>query len=115
VGDTVIEYIVRLVRASRPQDPTAPDFIKRLVDWGAGPRAGIFLAEAGRAFAAMQGEPAVSEADIQKAAGPVLRHRIGTNFQAQAEGKSSENCIRQLLQLITPREEPRYNQPSRKK
>jgi MoxR-like ATPase len=108
VGETVIDYIARLVRATRPGDPTAPDFIKRLVDFGAGPRAGIFLAEAGRAFAAMAGEPAVTEADVQKAAIPVLRHRIGTNFQAQAEGMTSEDLVRKLLTVITPREEAKY-------
>jgi MoxR-like ATPase len=113
VGETVIDYITRLVRATRPGDPTAPDFIKRMVDFGAGPRAGIFLAEAGRAFAAMQGEPAVSEADVQKAALPVLRHRIGTNFQAQAEGKTSDDLIKQLLATIPPREEGRYDRKRR--
>ncbi len=113
VGDTVIDYITRLVRATRPSDPTAPDFIKRFVDWGAGPRAGIFLAEAGRAFAAMQGEPAVSEADVQKAAAPVLRHRIGCNFQAQAEGLTSDDLVRQLLAAVPPREEGRYDKRKR--
>jgi MoxR-like ATPase len=113
VGDAVTDYIVRLVRATRPDDPTAPEFIKRMVDFGAGPRAGIYLAEAGRAFAAMAGEPAVSEADIQKAAIPVLRHRIGTNFQAQAEGKSSDDLVRQLLAAIPPREEARYDKRRR--
>jgi MoxR-like ATPase len=107
-GDTIVDYAVRLARATRPSDPTAPDFIKRLVDFGAGPRAGIYLVEAGRAFAAMQGEPAVSEADIQKAAIPVLRHRIATNFQAQAEGKTTDDIIKQLLATIPPREEGRY-------
>jgi MoxR-like ATPase len=113
VGETVTDYIARLVRATRPKDPTAPDFVKRMVDFGAGTRAGIYLAEAGRAFAAMAGEPAVSEADIQKAALPVLRHRIGTNFQAQAEGKNSEDIIRQLLATIPPREEGRYDKRKR--
>lgn len=113
VGETVIDYIIRLVRATRPSDPTSPDFIKRLVDFGAGPRAGIFLAEAGRAFAAMQGEPAVTEADIQKAAIPVLRHRIGTNFQAQAEGMTSEDLIRKLLTVVTPRDEAKYTKSRR--
>src|SRR4051812_37714171 len=108
VGETVIDYITRLVRATRPTDPTAPDFVKRMVDFGAGPRAGIFLAEAGRAFAAMQGEPAVSEADVQKAAIPVLRHRVSCNFQAQAEGLTSDDIVRQLIGVIPPREEPRY-------
>lgn len=113
VGETVVDYIIRLVRATRPSDPTSPDFIKRLVDFGAGPRAGIFLAEAGRAFAAMQGEPAVTEADIQKAAIPVLRHRIGTNFQAQAEGMTSEDLIRKLLTVVTPRDEAKYTKSRR--
>lgn len=108
VGETVIDYITRLVRATRPGDPTAPDFIKRLVDYGAGPRAGMFIAAAGRAFAAMQGEPAVSEADVQKAAIPVLRHRISCNFQAQAEGLSSDDLVRKLLTVIPQREEARY-------
>ena len=109
VGETIIDYCARLVRATRPSDPTAPEFIKRLVDYGAGPRAGIFLAEAGRAFAAMQGEPAVSEADIQKAAIPVLRHRVACNFQAQAEGLTSDDIVRQILAAVPPREEPRYS------
>jgi MoxR-like ATPase len=114
-GDTVIDYATRLVRASRPRDPSAPDFVKRMVDFGAGPRASIYLVEAGRAFAAMQGEPAVSEADVQKAAIPVLRHRIGTNFQAQAEGKTSEDIIRQLLATVPAREEARYERRGGKK
>ncbi len=113
VGETVIDYIARLVRATRPSDPTAPEFIKKWVNFGAGPRAGIYLAEAGRAFAAMAAEPSVSESDVQKAAIPVLRHRIGLNFQAQAEGKSPEDVIRMLLAAVTPREEPKYGPPPR--
>src|SRR5262249_48496673 len=104
-GDAVIDYAARLARATRPGDPTAPDLIKRMVDCGAGPRAGIYLVEAGRAFAAMQGEPAVSEADVRKAAIPVLRHRIGTNFQAQAEGRTTEDLIRHLLQVVKSSDE----------
>jgi MoxR-like ATPase len=108
VGDAVNDYIVRLVRATRPSDPTAPESVKRTVDYGAGPRACIFLAEAGRAFAAMEGRPAVSEEDVRKAAIPVLRHRISTNFQAQAEGATSEDIIRRLLDSVGPREEAKY-------
>jgi MoxR-like ATPase len=113
VGDAVYDYIARLVRATRPADPTAPEFVRKMVDYGAGPRAGIYLAEAGRAFAAMDGRPTVSEEDVQKAAFPVLRHRIGTNFQAQAEGKNSEDIIRQLLATIGPREEAKYEKRRR--
>ena len=100
VGDYVIDYIVRLVRATRPKDPTAPDFVKKMVDYGAGPRACLFLRDAGRAFAAMDGRFSVAIDDVKKAAIAVLRHRISTNFQAQAEGKKSEDIIRQLLAII---------------
>jgi MoxR-like ATPase len=113
VGEVVLDYITRLVRSTRPKDPTAPDFVRRMVDFGAGPRAGIFLRDAGRAFAAMDGRPAVSEEDVQKAAIPVLRHRIATNFQAQAEGKTSEDIINQLLATVGPREEGKYEKRKR--
>jgi MoxR-like ATPase len=104
----VIEFIVKLVRATRPKDPTAPDMIKRLVDWGAGPRAGQFLVRAGQAFAAMDGRPSVAIDDIKKAAIPVLRHRVSANFQAQAEGKSSDDIVMELLKVVSEPEPPKY-------
>ena len=97
VGDYVLDYVTRLVRATRPQDPTAPDFVRKMVDWGAGPRAGQFLIHGGQAMAAMDGRFSVAIDDIKKVAIPVLRHRVSTNFQAQAEGKTSEDIIEQLL------------------
>jgi MoxR-like ATPase len=108
VGDFVKDYVTRLVRATRPKDATAPDFVKKMVDWGAGPRAGIFLIQGGRAMAAMDGRFSVAIDDIKKVAIPVLRHRISTNFQAQAEGKSSEDVIEQLLQVIGEPEVAKY-------
>ena len=108
VGEYVIDYALRLVRATRPKDDTAPDFVKKLVDWGAGPRAGQFLIQGGKAFAAMEGRFSVAIDDIKKAAIPVLRHRISTNFQAQAEGKASEDIVRQLLEMISEQEVPKY-------
>jgi MoxR-like ATPase len=108
VGEYVIDYALRLVRATRPKDETAPDFVKKMVDWGAGPRAGQFLIQGGKAFAAMEGRFSVAIDDIRKAAAPVLRHRVSTNFQAQAEGKTSEDIIRQLLELISEQEVPKY-------
>src|SRR5262249_16296315 len=87
VGEYVIAYPLRLVRATRPNDEPAPEFVKKLVDWGAGPRAGQFLIQGGKAFAALDGRFSVAIDDIRKAAAPVLRHRVSTNFQAQAEGK----------------------------
>ncbi len=108
VGDFVIDFVTRLVRATRPKDPTAPEFIKRMVDFGAGVRAGQYLISAGKAFAAMDGRFSVAIDDIKKAAEPVLRHRIGTNFQAQAEGKTSEDLIAELLKVIGDPEPPKY-------
>jgi MoxR-like ATPase len=112
-SEPIKDYIARLVRATRPGDPTSPDFVRRMVDYGAGPRAGIYIQEAGRAFAALDGRPAVSEEDVQKAAIPVLRHRISTNFQAQAEGKTSDDIVRQLLAAVGPREEGKYDKRRR--
>ena len=108
VGDYVIDYVTRLVRATRPGDPSSPEFVKKLVGFGAGPRAGESLIYAGQAFAAMEGRFSVSIDDIKKAALPVLRHRVNTNFQAQAEGKSSEDVILQLLTAIGEPEPAKY-------
>jgi MoxR-like ATPase len=107
-GDYVHDYIVRLVRATRPKDPSAPDFVKRMVDWGAGPRACQYLAHGGKAMAAMEGRFSVAIDDIKKVAIPVLRHRVSTNFQAQAEGKTSEDVIQMLLKTIGEGEAPKY-------
>jgi MoxR-like ATPase len=108
VGDFVIDFVTRLVRATRPSDPTAPDFIKKMVDHGAGVRAGQYLIQAGKAYAAMDGRYSVSIDDIRKAATPVLRHRIGTNFTAQAEGKTSEDIVQLLLQAVGEPEPQKY-------
>ena len=108
VGEYVIDFATRLVRATRPRDPSAPEFVRKMVDWGAGPRAGIFLIQGGKAMAAMDGRFSVAIDDIKKVAIPVLRHRISTNFQAQAEGKTSEDIIQQLLATVGEPEPPKY-------
>jgi len=108
VGDYVVEFVARLVRATRPQDPTAPEFIRKMVDWGAGPRAGQFLIQGGKAMAALDGRFSVAVDDIKKVAIPVLRHRVGTNFQAQAEGKTSEDIVTQLLAYVSEPEPAKY-------
>jgi MoxR-like ATPase len=113
VGDFVIDFVTRLVRATRPKDPTAPDFVKKMVDFGAGVRAGQYLIQAGKAFAALDGRFSVAIDDIRKAAEPVLRHRIGTNFQAQAEGKTSEDIIGMLLKTVGEPEPPKYGAKKR--
>jgi MoxR-like ATPase len=108
VGEYVIDYVTRLVRSTRPKGDTAPEFVRKMVDWGAGPRAGQYLIWAGKAFAAMDGRFSVAIDDIKKAAIPVLRHRISANFQAQAEGKSSEDIIAELLKAPGEPEVQKY-------
>ena len=100
VSPHIIKYTARLVRATRPKDDTAPKFIKDLVDWGAGPRAGQNLINGGKAVAAMEGRFSVAFDDIRKIAVPVLRHRISTNFQAQAEGMTNEDIIQKLIKEV---------------
>jgi MoxR-like ATPase len=108
IGPLTVNYVARLVRATRPLDDTAPKFVKELVDWGAGPRAGQFLIAGGKAIAAMDGRPTVSIEDIRRVAIPVLRHRLSTNFQAQAEGMTSESIIARLLDEIPEPRIPKY-------
>ena len=100
VSDYIIKYVSRLVRSTRPKDDAAPEFVKELVDWGAGPRAGQFLISGGKAMAAMDGRFSVSIADVKKVAMAVLRHRVSTNFQAQAEGMTTEDVIERLIKEI---------------
>jgi MoxR-like ATPase len=109
VSEYIIKYVASLVRATRPKDSSAPQFIRELVDWGAGPRAGQFLIHGGKALAAMDGEFTVSIEHVQKVAVPVLRHRISTNFQAQAEGLTSEDLVARLMQEIPVPEIPKYS------
>jgi MoxR-like ATPase len=109
ISDYVIEYVTRLVRATRPPDEKAPAFIKELVDWGAGPRAGQALILGGKAMAAMDGRFAVSLDDIRKVAIPVLRHRVSTNFQAQAEGQTSDTIIARLVKEVREPDLPKYD------
>ncbi|MDR2706647.1 MAG: MoxR family ATPase [Planctomycetaceae bacterium] len=103
VSQYIIQYVARLVRATRPRDESAPKFVQDLVDWGAGPRAGQYLIHGGKALAAMEGRFSVAIDDIRACAIPVLRHRISTNFQAQAEGMTNEDIINRLVkELPTP-------------
>lgn len=108
VSEYIIKYVAALVRSTRPKDEKAPKFVREWVDWGAGPRAGQFLIYGGKALAAMDGRFAVAVEDIQKVAVPVLRHRVSTNFQAQAEGVTNEDVIAKLLKEIPTPEIPKY-------
>jgi MoxR-like ATPase len=107
VSEYVVKYVARLVRATRPKDPESPKYVAELVDWGAGPRAGQFLIQGGKALAAMDGRFSVSLGDIRRIAVPVLRHRIATNFQAQADGLTSEDVVARLVAEIPEPEIPK--------
>lgn len=108
VSQYIVQYVARLVRATRPKDPSAPKYVQELVDWGAGPRAGQFLIQGGKALAAMDGRFSVAIEDVQKITVPVLRHRISTNFQAQAEGLTTEDLIERLVREIPPPVIPKF-------
>lgn len=108
VSEYIVKYVARLVRATRPKDESAPKFVKELVDWGAGPRAGQFLINGGKALAAMDGRISVSVDDIRKIAVPVLRHRISTNFQAQAEGMTNDDLVQRLVKEIAEPDVPKF-------
>jgi MoxR-like ATPase len=108
VGDYVVDYVARLVRATRPKMPEAPPFVRQMVDWGAGPRAGQYLIMGAKAMAAMDGRYAVAIDDVKKVAIPVLRHRISVNFQAQAEGKTTDDIVMELLRTVPEPELPKY-------
>ncbi len=108
VSEYIVKYVAALVRATRPKDASAPEYVKQWVDWGAGPRAGQFLIQGGKALAAMEGRFSVAIADVQKIAVPVLRHRISTNFQAQAEGMTNEDVVRRLVEELPTPEIPKF-------
>ncbi|NQU38363.1 MAG: AAA family ATPase [Lentisphaerae bacterium] len=100
VSSHVIKYAIRLVRATRPAYEDAPAVTKEFVSTGAGPRAGQYLVLAAKARAVLEGRIHVSCSDIRKAAPPVLRHRILTNFAADSEGISSIDIVKRLLEEI---------------
>jgi MoxR-like ATPase len=108
VSEYIIKYVAQVVRATRPKSDSAPEFVRELVDWGAGPRAGQFLIHGGKALAAMEGRFSVAIEDIRKVAIPVLRHRVSTNFQAQAEGMTTEDVIERLLREIPTPDIPKF-------
>jgi len=101
-ADEVVNYAVRLVRASRPNEPGAPDFVGEYVSWGAGPRASQFLILGGKARAVLDGRFAVNADDVRELARPVLRHRIITNFHAEVSGVKSVDIVDRLLEQVKP-------------
>jgi MoxR-like ATPase len=100
VVQSVAEYAVSLVQATRPAGNSAPDFVKRYLQWGAGPRASQYLALAGKAFAALDGRFNVAKEDIRRSAKLVLRHRLITNYRAEADHETVDTIIDKLLQTV---------------
>ena len=103
VGDHVIDFAARLARATRPKSDEAPDFVKEMVGWGAGPRAGISLISAAKAHAVLKGRFHATTADVAAIAKPVLRHRVITTFNAEAAGITSDEIIRRLVETLAPK------------
>ncbi len=99
-SDHVVDYAVKLVRATRPSSAEAPEFIRQFVAWGAGPRAAQNLVLGAKARAIMAGRCNVTTSDIRALAKPVLRHRVFTNFNADAEGVTPDGIVDRLLESI---------------
>jgi MoxR-like ATPase len=102
VSDHLIAYAVELARATRPENGSL-DFIKNWVSWGAGPRASQYMILAAKTRAILDGRPTPGPEDVRFAALPVLRHRIVTSFNAEAEGVDTRAIVNRLLETVKPR------------
>ena len=101
-AENVISFALRLVRATRPADPSAPSVVREWIKWGAGPRAGQSLLLGAKALALIDGRSVPSPDDVRAIAAPVLRHRLLLNFQAEADGIDTDHVVTRLLEHITP-------------
>ncbi len=106
----VIRYAMKIARLTRPgtqegeaPDPNVPDFVKKYVTWGAGPRAGQNLILAAKARALLRGRTYVATEDVKAVAMPVMRHRIVTNYNADADRVAPDEIVRKLLALVPAR------------
>ena len=100
VAPYVIRYAMKFTRLTRKDKGEVPDFIRDYVTWGAGPRATQYLVLGAKARAVLHGRYYVSCEDIRAVAAPVLRHRIITNFNAEAEGIKPDDIVRRLIDVI---------------
>jgi MoxR-like ATPase len=101
-ASNVVDYALRLARATRPADPGAPPSVREWVRWGAGPRAGQSLLLGAKALALLDGRTVPAPDDVTAVALPVLRHRVLVNFHAEADGVDPDSVIRQLLDTVSP-------------
>jgi MoxR-like ATPase len=97
VSEGLIRSAVTLARMTRPKESDAPSFVRQYVDWGAGPRASQYLVLGAKARAAIDGRPMADLEDVKQVAPSVLRHRLVTNFAAEADGRSSEDVVAELI------------------
>ncbi len=103
VADNLIQYAVDIARATRPDNGSAPDFVKNWVSWGAGPRASQYMILAAKTRAILDGRPTPGPEDVRFAALPVLRHRIVTSFNAEADGVDTAAIIEKLIENVKHR------------
>ena len=103
VSDHLIQYAVDLVRATRPNESDTADFVKNWVNWGAGPRASQYLILAAKTKSILEGRPTPGPEDVRFAAYPVLRHRIVTSFNAEADGVDTTEIIKRILDKVKER------------
>jgi MoxR-like ATPase len=103
VSDNLIQYAVDIARATRPNNGTAPDFVKNWVSWGAGPRASQYMILAAKTRAILDGRPTPGPDDVRFAALPVLRHRIVTSFNAEADGVDTSAIVKKLIDNVKHR------------
>jgi MoxR-like ATPase len=100
VGEQVFNFALDIIRATRPNESTASDFVRHWLSWGAGPRAGQYMIVAAKARALMRSRLYVTIEDIEAVAAPCLRHRLVPNFNAEAEGITVEQIISKILAMI---------------
>jgi MoxR-like ATPase len=99
-AEPALRYAASLVRATRPDDPTASALVKRYVRWGAGPRAGQALVLGAKAHALLSGRLHVSPEDIRRVSAPVLRHRVLPNFAAEGEGVTADRIVEDVMASV---------------
>ena len=104
LAEPVARFAVALARCTRPESPACPEEIRKYVSWGAGPRAGQYLALGGKAKSALDGRALVERKDIESVALPVLRHRIRLNFAAGAEGISVDDIVNRAIRHVREHE-----------
>jgi MoxR-like ATPase len=103
VAPHVIKYAMRLARMTRKEGSDVPDFVRQYVNWGAGPRASQYMILGAKARAVLYGRTYASTDDVRTVAAPVLRHRIITNYNAEADGVKADEIVRRLIEMV-PRE-----------